>query len=72
MTKASNQRMGKRSGSQSNANSRASASDRKHDDKQVRQGKSIKLGSDNTGKLEAWQGGGEASTGSRRGRSSSR
>jgi hypothetical protein len=67
MTKASNQRMGRRNGSQSNANSRASASDRKHDDKQVRQNKSIKLGADNTGKLEDWQGGGEASSGSRRG-----
>ena len=51
MTKASNQRMGRRSGSQSNANSRASASDRKHDEKQVRENKSIKLGADNTGKL---------------------
>jgi hypothetical protein len=57
MTKASNQRMGKRSGSQSNANSRASASDRKHDAKQVRENKSIKLGTDNSGKLADWQGG---------------
>jgi hypothetical protein len=59
MTKASNQRMGKRNGSQSNANSRASAGDVKHDDKQVRQDKSIKLGADNTGKQEDWQGGGK-------------
>lgn len=57
MTKASNQRMGKRSGSQSNANSKASASEKKHDDKQVRQNKSIKPGTDNTGKLPDWQGG---------------
>jgi hypothetical protein len=65
MTKASNQRMGKRSGSQSGANSRASASDRKHDDKQVRENKSIKLGADNTGKLADWQGGGTAAGGGR-------
>ena len=63
MTKASNQRMGKRNGSQSGANSRASASDRKHDDKQVREGKSVKLGSDNNGKLQDWQGGAKGAGG---------
>ncbi len=57
MTKASNQRMGRRNGSQSNADSLASATERKHEDKQVRQGKSIKAGSDNSGKLKDWQAG---------------
>jgi len=57
MTKASNQRMGKRTGSQSNAKSRASASDKKHDEKQILENKSIKPGTDNTGKLKDWQGG---------------
>ena len=57
MTKPSNQRMGKRSGSQSNAGSKAAASDRKHDEKQVREGKSVKLGTEQGGKLKDWQGG---------------
>lgn len=57
MTKASNQRMGKRSGSQSNANSKASASDRKHDEKQLRENKSIKAGTEQRGKMKDWQGG---------------
>jgi hypothetical protein len=46
-----------RNGSESNKNSRASASDRKHDDKQVRENKSTHLGADNSGKLKDWQGG---------------
>ena len=57
MTKASNQRMGKRSGSESNARSKASASDRKHAEKQVSENKSVKAGSDNQGKLKEGQGG---------------
>jgi hypothetical protein len=56
MTKGKSKGSG-RTGSQSNNASRASASDRKHDRKQVRQGKGIKLGSDNSGKLKDWQGG---------------
>jgi hypothetical protein len=48
---------GNRSGSESNKRSRASASDRKHDDKQLREGKSTHLGADNRGKLKDWQGG---------------
>lgn len=43
--------------SQSNANSRASATDVKHDRKQARQNQSIKPGTDNRGKLKDWQGG---------------
>jgi len=57
MTKASNQRMSKRSGSQSNANSRASGSDGKHDREQQLKGKSMKSGVDNQGKRKDWQGG---------------
>jgi hypothetical protein len=57
MTKASNQRMGRRNGSQSNANSRASASDKKHDRKQVRDEKSLKAGTEQGGKMKEWQGG---------------
>jgi hypothetical protein len=57
MTKPSNQRMGKRTGSESNARSKASASDKKHDQKQVRDEKSIKLGTEQGGKLKDWQGG---------------
>jgi hypothetical protein len=68
MTKASNQRMGKRNGSQSNANSRASASEREHDDKQVREDKSIKLGADNSGKLAGSEGGGNAAATGRHGK----
>jgi hypothetical protein len=48
---------GGRSGSDSNNASRASASDRRHDDRQVRQGKSIKAGSEQRGKMKDWQGG---------------
>lgn len=48
---------GSRSGSDSGNHSRASASDRKHDEKQVRQGKGIKLGTEQGGKLKDWQGG---------------
>ena len=50
-------RTGSRNGSESNRGSRASASDRKHDAKQQREGKSIHLGADNSGKLKDWQGG---------------
>jgi hypothetical protein len=57
MTKAGNQRMGKRNGSESNAHSKASPSDRKHDEKQVREEKSIKSGTEQAGKLKEWQGG---------------
>jgi hypothetical protein len=57
MTKASNQRMGKRNGSQSNANSAASASDERHERKEVREKKSIKAGADNSGKLKKTEGG---------------
>jgi hypothetical protein len=48
---------GGRSGSDSNNASRASASDRRHDDQQLRQGKSIKIGTEQRGKLKDWQGG---------------
>lgn len=54
MTKASNQRMGKRNGSQSNARSRASASDRQHDEQQVRH---IKVGTEQRGTMKDSQGG---------------
>ena len=57
MTKAGNQRMGKRNGSQSNANSKASASDRKHDEQQSRENKSIKAGTQQRGKMKDSQGG---------------
>jgi hypothetical protein len=48
---------GSRSGSDSNNASRASASDRRHDEKQVRQQKSIKAGTEQSGKLKASDGG---------------
>ena len=48
---------GGRTGSQSNRGSRASASDRQHDEKQLREGKSIKLGSENAGKRKRSEGG---------------
>jgi hypothetical protein len=48
---------GRRSGSDSNNASRASASDRRHDRKQMLEDKSIKLGTDVRGKLKDWQGG---------------
>ena len=51
MTKASNIKGGKRNGSQSNADSKASASDRKHDEKQIQEGKSIKMGTEQAGKM---------------------
>jgi hypothetical protein len=50
MTKASNIRKGKRNGSESNANSKASASDRKHQEQRLQEDKSIKLGTDQSGK----------------------
>jgi hypothetical protein len=56
MTKGKS-KTGSRSGSDSNNASRASASERRHDDKQARQGKSIKLGTEQSGKLKDWQGG---------------
>ena len=58
MTKGKS-KSGSRTGSQSNNHSRASASDRKHDAKQSREGKSVHLGADNSGKLKDWQGGGK-------------
>lgn len=48
---------GSRSGSDSNNASRASASDRRHDDQQVRQGKSLKAGTEQRGKQKDSQGG---------------
>lgn len=48
---------GGRTGSQSNNASRASASDRQHDDKQLRESKSIKAGSENAGKRKKSLGG---------------
>jgi hypothetical protein len=43
---------GGRNGSQSNNHSKAAPSDQTHDGKQVRERKSVKLGSVNAGKLE--------------------
>jgi hypothetical protein len=48
---------GSRSGSDSNNASRASASDRRHEERRVREGKSIKAGSEQSGKLKSDQGG---------------
>jgi hypothetical protein len=48
---------GGRSGSDSNNASRASASDRRHEERRVREGKSIKAGSEQSGKMKDWQGG---------------
>jgi hypothetical protein len=48
---------GSRSGSDSNNASRASASDRRHGERQVRQEKSIKAGTEQGGKLKDRQGG---------------
>ena len=56
MTKGKS-KSGSRNGSQSNNHSKASASDRKHDAKQVRERKSVHLGTDNSGKLKESQGG---------------
>jgi hypothetical protein len=49
MTKGKS-KTGSRSGSDSSNHSRASASDRRHDAKQVREDKSIKLGTEQSGK----------------------
>lgn len=46
-----------RTGSKSNNASRASASDRRHDREQVLEGKSLKIGTEQGGKLKDWQGG---------------
>ena len=51
------QHLGQRTGSQSNNASRASASDRRHDQQQVEQGKSIKAGTEQGGKMKDAQGG---------------
>lgn len=48
---------GGRAGSQSKNASRASASDRQHDEKKLPEGKSIKLGSENAGKRKKSEGG---------------
>jgi hypothetical protein len=48
---------GSRSGSDSNNGSRASASDRRHDQVQQREGKSLKAGTEQGGKMKDWQGG---------------
>ena len=48
---------GGRTGSRSNNASRASASDRQHDEKQLRESKSIKAGSENAGKRKKSLGG---------------
>jgi hypothetical protein len=53
---------GSRSGSDSNNASRASASDRRHDREQTAESKSVKLGSDNRGKLKDSQGGAKGET----------
>lgn len=56
MTKGKS-KTGSRSGSDSNNASRASASDRRHRQEQVREDKSIKLGTEQRGKLKASDGG---------------
>ena len=48
---------GSRSGSDSNNASRASASDRRHDERQVVEQKSTKAGTEHSGKLKQAQGG---------------
>lgn len=48
---------GSRSGSDSNNGSRASASDRRHAQQQVREGKSLKAGTEQSGKLPGGQAG---------------
>jgi hypothetical protein len=50
---------GGRSGSDSNNASRASASDRRSDNQQLRQDKNLKTGTEQGGKLKDWQGGGK-------------
>jgi hypothetical protein len=52
MTKGKS-KTGSRSGSDSNNASRASASDRQHEQKKVRQDKSIKLGTEQSGKIDS-------------------
>lgn len=56
MTKGKS-KTGSRSGSDSNNASRASASDRRHAQERVDEGKSIHLGADNRGKRKASEGG---------------
>ena len=56
MTKGKSKTSG-RNGSQSNNASKASASDRRHAERRTMEDKSIKLGSDNSGKRKDWQGG---------------
>lgn len=56
MTKGKS-KTGSRSGSDSNNASRASASDKRHEDARVRQKKSIKAGTEQSGKLKQSQGG---------------
>jgi hypothetical protein len=53
---------GSRSGSDSNNNSRASASDRRHQEKKVLEGKSVKLGTEQRGKLKDSEGGSKRRT----------
>jgi hypothetical protein len=48
---------GSRSGSDSNNNSRASASDRRHDQRKMVEGKSLKAGTEQSGKMKDSQGG---------------
>lgn len=58
MTKGkTRERLGQRTGSQSSDNSRASASDRRHDEQQVQQGNSTKAGTEQRGKMKDSQGG---------------
>jgi hypothetical protein len=56
MTKGKS-KTGSRSGSDSNNASRASASDRRHDQQQNRQDKSLKAGTEQGGKMKESQGG---------------
>jgi hypothetical protein len=53
---------GSRSGSDSNNNSRASASDRRHEEKKLLEGKSVKLGTEQRGKLKDSEGGSKRRT----------
>jgi hypothetical protein len=53
---------GGRSGSDSGNNSRSSASDLKHDKKQLRSEKSLKAGTNQRGKLKESQGGSKRET----------
>jgi hypothetical protein len=56
MTKGKS-KTGSRSGSDSNNASRASASDRRHDQRKVVEDKSLKAGTEQGGKRKDWQGG---------------